>query len=72
MSRATEGKRRRGRPKTTWRGTVEKERQEAGWRLWEEVRAAATNQEEWKRSVKAQSMCHEARRGYARCEQDYI
>ena len=26
-----EGKRKRGRPKTTWRRTVEKERSEAGW-----------------------------------------
>ena len=38
MSWAPEGKRRRGRPKTTWRRTVEKERQEASWRSWEEVR----------------------------------
>ena len=43
----------RGRPKTTWRRTVEKERQEAGWRSWEEVRTAATNREEWRSSVKA-------------------
>ena len=27
--------------------------QEAGWRSWEEVWTAATNQEEWKSSVKA-------------------
>ena len=53
MSWAPEGKRRRGRPKTTWRRTVEKERQEAGWRSWEEVRTAATNREEWRSSVKA-------------------
>jgi len=32
MSSAPEGKRRRGRPKTTWRSTVEKERQESSWR----------------------------------------
>ena len=53
MSWAPEGKRRRGRPKTTWRRTVEKERQKAGWRSWEEVRTAATNREEWRSSVKA-------------------
>ena len=53
MSWAPEGKRRRGRPKTTWRRTAEKERQEAGWRSWEEVRTAATNREEWRSSVKA-------------------
>ena len=45
MSWAPGGKRRRGRPKTTWRRT-KKERQEAGWRSWEEVRTAATNREE--------------------------
>ena len=53
MSWVPEGKRRRGRPKTTWRRTVEKERQEAGWRSWEEVQTAATNREEWRSSVKA-------------------
>ena len=31
---APEGKRKRGRPKTTWRRTVEKEREEAEWRTW--------------------------------------
>ena len=29
-----EGRRKRGRPKTTWRMTVEKERGRAGWRSW--------------------------------------
>ena len=37
------GKRKRGRPKTTWRRTVEKERAEAGWRSWDEARVAAAN-----------------------------
>ena len=30
-----EGRRARGRPKTTWRRTVEKERNKAGWKSWE-------------------------------------
>ena len=30
-----EGRRARGRPKTTWRMTVEKERNKAGWKSWE-------------------------------------
>ncbi len=39
MSWASVGKRRRGMsPKTTWRRTVEKEKEKAGWSLWEEVR----------------------------------
>ena len=50
MSWAPEGKRRKGKPKTTWRHTLEKKREEADW---EEVRTAATNQEGWKNSVKA-------------------
>ena len=36
MTWTPEGKRRRGRPKTTWRRTVEKERAEAGWRSWQD------------------------------------
>ena len=50
---APEGKRKRGRPKTTWRRTVEKERDEAGWRSWNEVRTVAADRERWKSSVKA-------------------
>ena len=53
MSWAPEDKKRRERPKATWRRTVEKERQEAGWKSWEEVRTAATNRGEWKSSAKA-------------------
>ena len=30
----TEGRRKRGRPKTTWRKTVEREREKAGWKNW--------------------------------------
>ena len=50
---APEGKRRRGRPKTTWRRTVDKERREAGWKSWAEARTAAADREKWKSSVKA-------------------
>ena len=46
-------KRRRGRPKTTWRRTVEKERAEAGWRSWEEGKTEAANRDKWRDSVKA-------------------
>ena len=53
MTWAPEGKRRKGRPKTTWRRTVEKERKEAGWTSWAEVRTAAADRETWKCSVKA-------------------
>ena len=36
-----EGRRARGRPKTTWRRTVEKERNKAGWKSWEVAKAVA-------------------------------
>ena len=36
-----EGRRARGRPKTTWRRTVEKERDKAGWKSWNVAKAAA-------------------------------
>ena len=53
LSWTPEGKRRRGRPKTTWRRTVEKERNSAGWCTWDEARAAAANRENWRHSVEA-------------------
>ena len=36
-----EGRRVRGRPKTTWRRTVEKERDKPGWKSWNAAKAAA-------------------------------
>jgi len=42
-----EGQRARGRPKTTWRRTVEKERNKAGWKSWEVAKAVARNRECW-------------------------
>ena len=53
MTWAPEGKRKRGRPKTTWRRTVERERTEAGWKSWDEARAAAADRKKWRDSVKA-------------------
>ncbi|XP_077870300.1 uncharacterized protein LOC144363564 [Saccoglossus kowalevskii] len=50
---APEGKRKRGRPKTTWRRTVEKESNKAGWKSWAEARVAAADRTEWRRSVEA-------------------
>ena len=47
------GRRKQGRPKTTWRRSVEKERGEAGWRNWDEVWSEAADREKWKCTVKA-------------------
>ena len=40
---APEGKRRRGRPRETWRRTVEKERNQLGWHSWGAVAALAAD-----------------------------
>ena len=49
------GKRKVGRPKTTWRRTVEKERAMAGWKSWEKVKALAKDGSKWKKSSAALS-----------------
>ena len=41
----TRKRRARKKPKTTWRRTVEKERNEAGWKSWEAAKAVAGNRE---------------------------
>ena len=48
-----EGRRARGRPKTTWRRTVEKERNKAGWKSWEVAKAFAQDRKSWSDSVEA-------------------
>jgi hypothetical protein len=51
---APEGKRKRGRPKTTWR------RMEAGWRSWNVARVVAADRRLWRES--AEALCATARR----------
>ena len=46
-----EGRRVRGRPKTTWRRTVERETKKAGWKSWNVAKAAARNKECWSENV---------------------
>ena len=49
-----EGNIARGRPKTTWRRTVEKEKNADGWTSWNTARgAAAKDRVGWRDSVKA-------------------
>ena len=38
-----EGRKAGGRPKTTWRRTIEKERNKSGWKSWEVAKAVAQN-----------------------------
>ena len=48
-----EGKRKRGRPKLTWRRTVETERKGAGWSTWTSVRHSAADRTIWRNDVEA-------------------
>ena len=50
---APEGKRKRGTPKTIWRRMIEQEREEGGWKSWEEVRKDAVNREKWRHITEA-------------------
>ena len=43
-----EGRRTRGRPRTTWRRTAEKDRDRAGWPSWSMARKLAQNRVGWK------------------------
>lgn len=45
LSWTPEGRRKRGRPKTTWRRTIEKDRKERGWRSCVEARVAALDRD---------------------------
>ncbi|XP_068756220.1 uncharacterized protein [Montipora capricornis] len=42
---APEGQRKRGRPRTTWKRTAEREREKAGWKNWSEVQMAAADRD---------------------------
>ena len=58
---APEGKRKRGRPKETWRRTVEKERMALGFSSWVEAGLAAANGLSW-RSMISGPILHTERR----------
>ena len=48
---APEGKRKRGRPKETWRRTVEKGRMAIGFNSWVEAGLAAANRVSWRSMI---------------------
>jgi len=48
---APKGKRSRGRPRETWRRTVEGERQKMGFATWNEAVAAMRDRADWGRQV---------------------
>ena len=47
MRKEPEGRRKRGRPRTTWRRTAEREREKAKWKDWSEVQIAAADRAGW-------------------------
>ena len=42
-----EGRRATGRPETTWRRTVKKQRNKAGWKSWGIAKAVAQDRKRW-------------------------
>ena len=46
-ARTPEGKRRPGRPKVTWRRTIEAERKDLGWTSWNGVEREAQDRDGW-------------------------
>ena len=48
-----EGRRKVGRPKTTWQSTIENERCILGWNSWNEVRHVAADRVSWRRFTSA-------------------
>ena len=48
---APEGKRKRGRPRTTWRRSTELELKELGWQTWSEASAAARDRAGWRKML---------------------
>ena len=48
LDRAPERKRQRGRPKETWRGTVEKERKQLGFNTWAEATRQVQDRSKWR------------------------
>ena len=53
MTWVPEGRRKVGRPKTTWRRTVEKERKQLGWRSWNEAKPVAKDRADWRECTAA-------------------
>ena len=50
------GRRNRGRPKETWRRTVERERQAIGLTSWDEAAAAAHDRHRWRELIRCPNL----------------
>ena len=58
---APEGKRRRGRPRETWRRTINKEREHLGFKTWRDAEVAAKDRVAWRRRIDG-PILHEERK----------
>ena len=47
------GRRKKGRSRTTRRGTAEREREKTGWKNWSEIQMAAADRDGWQDCVEA-------------------
>ena len=56
-----DGRRKRGRPRETWRRTVEREREAMGLTSWREATTAAADRTTWRRRIHG-PILHEERR----------
>ncbi|XP_078352437.1 uncharacterized protein LOC144637177 [Oculina patagonica] len=63
LTRTPEGKRKRGRPKISWRRTVEGERKDLGWTSWNEVEQRAKDRDGWRTFLGSLMLQSEERRG---------
>ena len=61
ISWTPDGRRKRGRPKETWR-TIEKERQKLGFQSWTEATRAAMERDKWRELVKGPILLKERRK----------
>ena len=58
---APEGRRRKGRPRETWRRTVNKEREHLGFRTWRQAEVAARDKVAWRKRINGPILREERR-----------
>ena len=62
ISWTPDGRRKRGRPKETWRRTVERERKDLGFSSWTDASKAAAERDKWRGLVKGPILLKERRK----------
>lgn len=62
ISWTPDGRRKRGRPKETWRRTIERERKDLGFSSWTEAAKVAAERDQWRGLVKGPILLKERRK----------